>query len=528
MFKALIVDDEDQIRQGLSTIVPWESFGFVVAGEAPDGVSALAVAGEMQPDLVVTDIKMPGMGGIELARELKSKYPEMTVLILSGYNEFTYAKEALKYGVADYLLKPVDPEELGRALEQARERLMDGTRRKLKEKEKEKSLRNVFLGKLVRGEVYGDAAAAAQEHGISLRAGPYCVMVVSLDRYGEMVLSRSEQEIGLIKFALENIIEELLGRDGWFFALDEQRFAVLLAGSSLKERDFRLETARRFVDNARRYAKESLTVASGLAVHSPGQISESYSQAVKALDRKFYYEMERVFLYDPDDRDEGDGADGFAWDDSALLAAIRDGQPERIKLATDGLFVQQDRYSASLDQLKHRTMLTIIRMAKLTEENHGEWQAFYTGKFRELEQIFRHGDIQRLKAFIGAIALEIGGGLEAGRTRKTESRIREIVEHIDKHYHTDLNLKELSKLFYINAVYLGQLFKKETGEFFNDYINKVRIREACRLLEETGLTAAEIAERAGYKYVDHFYRHFKQIHGMSPGEYRQRQGDHTL
>ncbi|MBB6732198.1 response regulator transcription factor [Cohnella zeiphila] len=520
MFKVLIVDDEPQIRTGLGTIIPWESFGFVVAGAAEDGEEALALAGELHPDLVITDIKMPGMDGIELSRELRARRPELPILILSGYNEFSYAKEALRYGVAEYLLKPVDPAELSGVLERIYEKLYLAAREKLREKEKTKSLRNLFLGKLVRGEVREEPGRRAEEFGISLSGGRFCVLIVSMERYGELVLSRSEREIGLIRFALENIIEELLGSDGYFFELTEQWFGVLLTGPSLSDGDFVLRTASRIVNAARRHVKENLTVASGSTVCGPERIGESYAEAVRALDRKFYFESEQIFLYEPED--DASGTNAPEWDDSGFLQAIRGGKPEGIREAADRLFGQLERRPVPLERLKHFIMLSIIRLAKLTEELGGDWTALYAGQFREVERILLHGDLQELKELLLRIAADIGEKLDLGRTRKTENRIREIVSHIETNYQADLNLKELSKMFYINAVYLGQLFKKETGEFFNDYINKVRIREACLLLRHSELTASEIAERVGYKYVDHFYRHFKQIHGINPGEYRQR------
>ncbi|MBW7455394.1 helix-turn-helix domain-containing protein, partial [Paenibacillus sepulcri] len=282
-----------------------------------------------------------------------------------------------------------------------------------------------------------------------------------------------------------------------------------------------LSMAERIVDATLRYAKESLTIAFGSVVHHPAQIRDSYAQAVKALDKRFYFQDEHVFLFRQEDFEEVQG--GIRWDLTGLLQAIRQGNTERTREATERLFEPFEQQFVSLDYLKHQIMLTVIRLGKLMEEYHGDWDVFYTGKFNEVERIIRHGDIQLLKAFLSRFTKEICSSVESVRQpRKTENRIHEIVELIESRYQSELNLKELSKMFYINAVYLGQLFRKETGEYFNDYINKVRIREACVLLAETNAAAADIAEQVGYKYVDHFYRHFKQIHGMNPGEYRRR------
>jgi two-component system response regulator YesN len=520
MFKVLIVDDEPQIRKGLHTIIPWESLGFVVTAEAEDGIEALERVEENMPDVVITDIKMPRMDGIELSGELKSRFPDVHVLVLSGYNEFVYAKEAMKRGVGDYLLKPIDPDEMIPIMQKVYDHLWERLQSRIKEKEKEKSLKDFFFGKLIRGEIHGDVKHAAKDYGLQLSGYRFGIVIVNLDKYGEILLSLSARQIGLKRFATKNVIQEILGGRGYMFEMSEQQFGILL----MKPLDIDMESLRRFaeklVDCMTTYVKESVKVGVGPIVGNPRDIRDSYEGALKALEQKFFLNSQQVFLYQSPNASAS--VPSIRWDDKSLLQAIREGKPERITGETEKLLGPLDRHVITLEELKFHIMTTIIHLAKLFEEHHGDWETFYTGKFAELERIMEYEAISRLKAFLIDISLEICQYLLDSTERKVDNRIQDIVNHIDSHYRDEMNLKELSKMFYVNAVYLGQLFKKETGEYFNDYMNKVRIRHACALLEQTDLPASEIGERVGYKYADHFYRKFKQLHGINPGEYRKQ------
>ncbi|PYI53082.1 response regulator transcription factor [Paenibacillus flagellatus] len=520
MFKVMIVDDEPHIRKGLRTIIPWESFGFVVTAEAEDGAEALERAESHVPDVVITDIRMPRMDGIELSKELKSRFPDIKVLILSGYNEFAYAKEAMKYGVADYLLKPVDPEELGPILSDTYDRLWERLQHEMKERRRANSLKDFMIGKLIRGEVRRDVRQTAKEYGIALNGQSFRVLIVSMDRYGDMLLSLSGREIGLKRFAVANVLQELLDGGGELFELSEQQFGLLLTEPAPMERESIRRFAETIVDCVGRYVKESVTVAAGPVVSSSGELSASYSGALKALERKFFFDSEHVFVHEAGEAPPS--VPTVRWDDAALLKAVREGDAGRIAREAERLLGPLESRVVELEELKLHMMTTIIRLAKLFEEHHRDWQSFYKDKLAEMGRILEYESIPRLKTFLVDISMEIGRYVRTSPDGRADSRVRDIVSHIENRYMDELNLKELSKMFYVNAVYLGQLFKKETGEYFNDYMNKVRIRHAAALLTETELSAAEIAERVGYKYVDHFYRHFKHIHGVNPGEYRKK------
>ncbi len=397
MFRAIIVDDEPQIRKGLRTIISWETAGFVIIGEAADGDEALSLIARQPPDLVITDVKMPHKDGIELSRQIQRKYPDIAVLILSGYNQFTYAKEAMKYGVVDYILKPVDPEELMGILGQLYRKLSHSVQLKLENRQVVKTMKNALFGKLIRGELTAKPYEAAAAVGVELRnTDVYRMIAISVDRYDE-ILSVSGEELALKRFAIENVIGELIGSRGYLFEISERCYGCLAVESAADhEADgdlFRL--ADRMADAIQRYVKEPASVGVGSAVTGIEQIQESCLEALQMA------EYRRRGLGDP------------------------------------------------------------------------------------------------------------------------EKRIRAAVEYVDSHYKNDLNLKGMARLFHYNAVYFGQLFKKETDYYFNDYLNQVRITHACRMLEQTDLSASEISERVGYKYVDHFYRHFKLIKGMTPGKYRE-------
>ena len=232
MFKAIIVDDEIDIRKGVRNIIDWESTGFIVVGEAGDGKEAIELYKEERPSLVVTDIRIPEIDGLELIKELKAINPKVRIIILSGYDDFSYVKEALKYSVNNYLLKPVDIQELENELRSIREDLYKEHISEADEAEREHSLKNVTLLSLVKNQVREENLESyLKEYGIDLGFEAFCVALVQIDNFREYELSLTSSEIALKKFGIKNIIVELLNEEnhGYVFDESEDKIGLLLS-----------------------------------------------------------------------------------------------------------------------------------------------------------------------------------------------------------------------------------------------------------------------------------------------------------
>jgi two-component system, response regulator YesN len=234
LFSVLIVDDEEDIREGLKTIIDWEKEGFKIAGLAENGVQALEFYKNNKPELIITDIKMPGMDGLEFVRQLRAFDSEVKILIISGYNDFSYAKKAMKYGVNSYLLKPVDIEELGRELGCIREEIYEKLFIERERIFNLQKLKNYFMTRMVRGELSEkNIENDAVQYNITTQGVNFCVLVMELGESKSSEHDAIENDIELKLFSIENIIQEIMyeSTNGVIFNISETRLGILMTGS---------------------------------------------------------------------------------------------------------------------------------------------------------------------------------------------------------------------------------------------------------------------------------------------------------
>ncbi|WP_162463297.1 response regulator transcription factor [Paenibacillus psychroresistens] len=523
MFKVIIVDDEYDIRQGLKNIINWEEQGFYIVGEAEDGIEALEVYEREQPSLIITDIKMPEIDGLNLTRKLKALNPDINILIISGYNDFTYAKEALKYGVNDYLLKPIDSQELCHVLSQIKERILENLIRQKSTQQKLAMLKDYFFVRLVKAEmIEEDIIDTANEYAIDLHSKDYCMLIIEIDNYGQSLIELSGKEIRLKKFAIRNIIEDILKEtdSGYVFENEENRYNVLVIAKDGKlSKEFLLTLSTKIKDCLAVFAKESITIGIGVIVHQYAKIKFSYKTAEAAIGESLLSIKTKIFYYDAENHVNNQNIWNLKWDNTELFKAVRADNTKQIRAEIDLLFKEIHLVSKKIR--KDIIKFAIYGLSQLMMEYKGDWRELFNDKFSHMEETLLHSNLAPMKELLVEICKEVSSYIKAKESNSIDSIIQEIVEYIHQHYWEEINLRKLSNLFYVNASYLGQLFKKETGEYFNDFINKIRIDNATKLLEANKLSIKDISEKIGYKYVDHFYRNFKAIIGVNPGDYRK-------
>lgn len=481
MFKAIIVDDEIDIRRGLRKIIDWESKGFMVVGEAGDGKEAIELFKEQRPSLVVTDIRIPEIDGLELIKKLKEINPKVKIIILSGYNDFNYAKEALKYSVNNYLLKPVDIQELGNELSSIREVLNKEHNNEIHEAEREHSLKNETLLSLVKNQVKEeDLQIFLKKYGIDLEFKTLCVALVQIDNYREYKLSLTSSEIALKKIGIKNIIEELLNKEDLGYVFDESEDMIGLLLTITKERNG-CNKLQRVLEN----------VIECLVKYVSEEVTE-------------FSELSKVI-----------------WNNSKLLDCLGEGNEKAITKEVDRLFKEIEEKEIPIPCVKYILTDTIIEMGKLILNYNGQWENLYFSHFRDIDDILRQGDRGKVRKYILDICYTLQNFINTEKEKKSPSVLEKVLDYIDIHYNQEISLKKLADIFYINQFYLGQLIKKKKGINFNDYINNLKVEEAKRLLLKGKMSIKDISEKIGYKYLDHFYKNFKLITGISPGKFKR-------
>jgi two-component system response regulator YesN len=509
MYRLLIVEDEPVMRQGLIQLLTLDKYGYLLCGEAENGTEAIKLIDEYKPHIVITDIKMPKMDGLEMIRQVKEsgRPHQPRFIILSGYNDFDYARNALRYGVVDYLLKPVDEDELIALLLRIAEQLKQDDRDRF----------TVAARQSLVGQWNAEDDSDLFDSSDIMEPGPYRYVSISLN---EAFLQRYRGQINEIVDNMDHIgiFITLLDEDG-------ADFGLLLTGEVLLEIGEKWEASLgKFNDmlcvygdtemqpdayfcigeqvdhfHLLRSSYRSAKMIQNFALHSKENIL--VSDHVKDQSRRFRRLPEQSF--------------------KLLLEAIETTKPDQIEQSISQIF--EDISTQQLDHESIRAHLYAFglevsgQIAKLS--GYGESSDWEEDFFQLCNQPPRK--LLELKQRFLYSCLQCAEHLYRIRSLHTTGVIVEIERYVHKQYRHSITLKDIAKMNYLHPIYLGQLFKKTTGFHFKDYLHKVRIDEAKLLLRRSDQKVYEIASFVGYSDPDYFVDKFKKFMGMTPSQYRE-------
>jgi two-component system response regulator YesN len=522
MHSVLLVDDEVFARKGLRRLIDWASCGYRVIGEADNGEDAYAIIRRLKPDLVITDVRMPVMDGLELIRKTTENEPEQPgFIIISGYNEFAYAQQAVRYGVHDFILKPVDENELKAALRQLDEKLR---REKLIRGKKRQLFHNLLVEAAMKGEA-DEASLQAWAEQLGIRPGEavrYAFLEIN-DRHPWAETGpelADEEEYGE---RIRRVIGQMAG-EGMETLLHKHhnRFGVLLTRHHL---DLFGGDCDRLARELQRKLSDSLKtpvyVYVGAPVDDLRRLGNSYRSARDALLYKFVVEPHRTVVHE---QVRNLHLQFIDLDDELyrrLMNRIGENRPHAIAETIDEMFHEfaTKRYvPEAVKAAIHRCVSGTVRL--LNEEGLDERElASFEPIVAWPDYNVTPGELKRLFLRFMVESAELLGNRRKESLRGT---IRHIRAYIDEHFRENISLKGIAARFYINPVYLGQLFKKTYGVYFNEYVLRLRVEEAKRLLRQTDLRIYEIAELVGFSNADYFVTQFEKLERMTPTEYRKQ------
>lgn len=412
MFRVIVVDDERDICEGLQYLIDWERYGFELVGLAYDGKSALHLIEEKQPDLIVTDIRMPEIDGLELISELENRNLECYVIILSGFADFSYVQHAIKLGANAYLLKPIDEFKLIEEVDRAREFLYKRQNIRRAEQKKNAILQNLFLQRIL------------------------------FDGMEQAVWRQGIKYIGLrnSKTAYRIVVAEYL---------QNQNRPELFCNENSEEDPLQL------IEKLREYVSFS----------------------------------EQIIIF-------------------------------QINKEQFGILLELPLF---LEGQKNDVFELRQRIRNFFIENFQEQIVFGISGIKSSLEDFKDACNEALADILLISKTETTAMLEPPSNNKAT----EILEYINSHFAENLHLQDLAdQVFHFHAVYLGRMIKKYTGLSFNKYLNTLRIQRAIKLLQSTKLSITDISQNVGYQYIDHFYKNFRELTGMTPGEYIKKYKEH--
>lgn len=510
MYKVLLVDDEPRIREGLATLIEWEELGFVVADTAANGIEALDKAARIAPDLLIADIRMPEMNGLELVKALRERGADLHVLILSGYADFEYAKQAMTMRIDGYLLKPVDEDELIDYLRGLRKELdAEYEARRLDGRTREPDSEAAILATLAAGDEGGEAPApprAARDWTTS--------QIVLVKPYEPT--DRETMAFARIKRRLAEKFEGD-GR-GLVFSI-EPYIGLLLKDGMEGERDSRA----RYEEIRAACAEQGcdFAAASGTVVAGWQAIRDSYEDALQVMKHRFFLEsgwivpVSAVSSLGQKSRAEAEPFDGSAAA-AKLALALGAAGPERLTELAKETEAALIASGAGEAEFKSEFVQLMAGVLDKLSVSHPELPS---REFRaRLLELYNENRIADFTAKISGMLTDLADSLDSAPADK---QIAKMIDLIQRNYRDNLKLEKLGELFNYNSAYLGKLFKSATGESFNTYLDKIRIDRAKALLEQ-GMKVYQVAEQVGYASVDYFHSKFRKYEGVSPSAYKKK------
>ena len=543
MLKIFLAEDEVVVRETIKRMIPWEELGFELVGEAADGEMALPLLIRQQPDLLITDIKMPFMDGLTLARLAKKEIPGLKVVILSGYDDFNYAKQAIGIGVEDYLLKPITKNALIERLSEIRSRYEhEKTQKEYYEKFQremqayEKNSSRDFFEALVGGsmdmmEVY----KRAEKLGLDIVAEAYNVLIFTMNCDEDFSGQRDEyssweaESLELLENFFAGHSSAMLFRSNIF------SYGVLLKG----QRETIEENTRVCVDEIRKIlsrqdGRREWFLAVGQSVDRLSQIQKSYHTASRAFSQRYLYD-ENILYYDEMETMEHPGGQAETEDNAYLQKVDVNALNPAIlqKFLSNGLqeetenFVKDYFYAIGQEPMESlvfrnyvilNVRFSVISFIKGLGCDTNEMESADTEEVLAESGKNMESAIAYAKKMISQ-AIEIR---DQNSGNKNRSILKTAVDFIDSHYmEEDISLNTVANVANVSANHFSALFSQNMGQTFIEYLTTLRMNKAKELLRCTGMRSSEIAGEIGYKDAHYFSYLFKKTQGMTPSDYRK-------
>ncbi len=528
MYRLMLVDDEPEIRDGLVEIIDWHAEGFEVAGVAENGLEALLLAETLSPDLVVTDIRMPFLDGLEMARRMRAALPTVRFIVLSGFDEFEYARQAVQIQIDDYILKPISSEEFVAVLRRVKARLDEEFAQRSNVqalqahfRESLPILRELLLTSLLSGYASAaDALQSAAQYELPLSAKRYAVAVVS---FGDSGTGDREllQNPELMRFAVMNILSEILsGQFRCHVFHYNQSVAVLFLLDGEEAQPF--SAVVDLLDAARQTVKRYLDCSLAIGVSNPceqlGQLHHATEQAQSALDQSTLLGESQVLTISDLELESPCLPDAEDAELRALSNAIKMGNVEGAEKRVLSLMEEVRRSKVSFRAYQVYLMEVLTTIVRAARDLNAEWPA----QNESVDAILQCRGLDEAGATLCSLCRRIAGRAQENRVENGRQLARTAVEYIRGHYaDNDISLEKICGYLHISAAYFSTLFKQETKKTFHQYLTDLRMDRALSLLAGGDLKTAAIAQAVGMGEASYFSYSFKKHFGISPSQARR-------
>ncbi|MCU6792268.1 response regulator [Paenibacillus sp. WQ 127069] len=521
MWKVVIVDDERWIRRGLIQSIPWDQFGLELVGEAGDGQEAYTIALEQKPDLLFLDMRMPGLDGKELIAMLNRDMPELLTVVVSGYSDFEYTKEAIRHKAFDYLLKPVKKEELAALLEKATSELAkrENEKRQSSLDHREDWLQRILFQADAEGGMPDD-----QEHSQLPKewtTGESFVLVGQPDIYREC--SEQAKLLQPLREQLNRIRPFLFG-GRWNYVVTtapdgSRELVMIIAGARLQQEEIvKLNLSLQTVLKQADHHGYSFGISEKRT--NLQHLREAYLEAKLTLKNKSLSAAGTILFTG---HDSVSSTDLYPQEkENAFLLSLHLGNKEAAGQEFEQLFTAFSKDTMTVDHMQRSAILLIHSIEKQLRATDTRLQEVCGKNPLMYTEIIQHrNDAASVKSiFDNEILPHVLTYYSRSGEKQGEKVVREVQKLIEAHYDQPLSLHQIATSHYMNTDYLSRLFKKTTGHNFVDYLMDIRINKSKELMKLSKYKNYEIAQMVGYEDYRYFSQIFKKKTGMTIGDYR--------
>lgn len=534
MIKVFLVEDEIVIRNGIKRGIQWEEEGMEFVGEASDGEMAFPLIRKTKPDILITDIRMPFMNGLELSRTVLKELPETKILILSGYGGFDYAQEALRIGVQEYLLKPVSSTKLLGAvkdiigvIEKEREEKELLKRYSLEMEESKQRKIQDFFDRLVTEQVpMAEALAEGHVLGMELVAESYNIILFKL-RIKEHEMEYSEQVV-----AAEREIRSYAASQGNVYVYERgaEGLGFLIKGNGKEEM---AHSIREFCSNlvalTNVYEGVEYYVAVGKSVDRLRELGDSYHEANKAFASRFAEEWNKIVsggdVYENDTMDI-DIHNVYSVENTRKMVQqfLHSGTLDEVESFIEGYFGNVRGENLKSLMMRQYICMDIYFSVIAFGEEIGVCREELVQTCGEINGLSEHiGNLEKTMKYVQSILQGVILLRDSAAGRKYSDILVKAQSYIQEHYmEDDMSLNRLASYVNMSPSYFSSIFSQESGQTFVEYLTEVRMEKAKELLMCSNQKISEIVYQVGYKNSHYFNYIFKKTQNCSPREYRSR------
>ncbi|WHH60942.1 response regulator [Petroclostridium sp. X23] len=532
MYKVMIVDDESMVRIGVKSCIDWESNSFMVVGEASNGREALDLFEKLKPEIILTDIKMPVLDGLQLIKKVMNQAPDTKIIVLSCLNEYDYVREAMKDGAVDYLFKPtMSPEDILNILNDVKEKIaleesknIEYNRLKDEAQRSQKIMREKYLMSLINTEVRQDhnIEADLEKYNTKLSDKKIICMMIEIDEHETLKNKYPYDALQLQYTSIINAINDVINQynNGAAIMLETKEVVVLYNIHTYSQMNMDTEIlnfAKKIKNTIKNYVGISTTIGISKLFNHFCNCKQAVKQAEKAKSQKFILGRGQIIKYGDIHDDHSDLKELFSIEIKKVYELAKSKKYEETLKQLEGLFckMKEERNLAreAINELAIEIIVEFLRIFRdeisLDKKLVDKYSNIFEKKLKTFDEVF-----DALKMIIQ----EIFERIQEKEAAQYSHTINKAINYISENYAQDITLDSISSYVHISKNYFSKLFKEETGINFVQYLADVRVKHAVELLKNENIKTYEAAKLVGYDNYRYFCKIFKNITGRTPSE----------